>query len=116
MPAAPHLDFCGAVRAETRFPVFHAARIADVATALHAVAEGKLDMVGMTRAHLTDPHIVNKIAPGREQALRPSVGATYYLARTYAGHEALCIHTPETGRPGPMPHITPPVHAPNRHV
>src|SRR3546814_14017929 len=41
MPAAPHLDFCGEVRAETRFPVFHAARIADVATARHAFAEGK---------------------------------------------------------------------------
>src|SRR3546814_2174146 len=98
MPAAPHLDFCGEVRAETRFPVFHAARIADVATARHAVAEGKLDMVGMTRAHLADPHIVNKIAAGREQEIRPCVGATYCLDRLYEGHEALCIHNPATGR------------------
>src|SRR3546814_5740821 len=86
MPAAPHLDFCGAVRAETRFPVFHAARIADVATARHAVAEGKLDMVGMTRAHLADPHIVNKIAAGREQEIRPCVGATYCLDRRSEEH------------------------------
>ncbi len=76
MAAAPHLDFCGAVRAETQFPVFHAARIADVATARHAVAEGKLDMVGMTRAHIADPHIVKKIAAGREHEIRPCVGAT----------------------------------------
>ena len=48
-PSAPHLDFCGEVRAQTRFPVFHAARIPDVATARHAIAEGKLDMVGMTQ-------------------------------------------------------------------
>jgi 2,4-dienoyl-CoA reductase-like NADH-dependent reductase (Old Yellow Enzyme family) len=105
MPSAPHLDFCGEVRAETKFPVFHAARIADVATARHAVAEGKLDMVGMTRAHLADPHIVMKIAAGREQEIRPCVGATYCLDRIYEGHEALCIHNPATGREATMPHI-----------
>src|SRR3546814_15100057 len=71
---------------------------ADGATARHAVAEGKLDMVGMTRAHLADPHIVNKIAAGREQEIRPCVGATYCLDRLYEGHEALCIHNPATGR------------------
>ena len=48
----------------TKFPVFHAARIDDVATARHAIASGKLDMVGMTRAHIADPHIVTKIAGG----------------------------------------------------
>jgi N-methyl-L-proline demethylase len=59
MASAPHLDFAGEVRAETKFPVFHAARIADVATARHAIAEGKLDIVGMTRAHIADPHIAS---------------------------------------------------------
>ncbi len=104
-PAAPHLDFCGEVRAETKFPVFHAARIADVATARHAVAEGKLDMVGMTRAHMADPHIVNKVAAGREAEIRPCVGATYCLDRLYEGHEALCIHNPATSREATMPHV-----------
>jgi len=116
MPSAPHLDFCGAVRAETRFPVFHAARIADVATARHAVAEGKLDMVGMTRAHLADPHIVNKIAAGREQEIRPCVGATYCLDRIYEGHEALCIHNPATGREATMPHVLRPAKVHKRAV
>ncbi len=104
-PAAPHLDFCGEVRAETKFPVFHAARIADVATARHAVAEGKLDMVGMTRAHMADPHIVKKVAAGREAEIRPCVGATYCLDRLYEGHEALCIHNPATSREATMPHV-----------
>ena len=66
MGTAPHLDFAGEVRAATRFPVFHAARINDVATARHAIAEGKLDMVGMTRAHIADPHIARKVAEGQE--------------------------------------------------
>ncbi|MGI9425234.1 MAG: FAD-dependent oxidoreductase, partial [Hyphomicrobiaceae bacterium] len=116
MPSAPHLDFCGEVRAATNFPVFHAARINDVATARHAVAEGKLDLVGMTRAHIADPHIINKIAEGREHQIRPCVGATYCLDRIYEGHEALCIHNPATGREATMPHIIAPAAAPGVRV
>ena len=107
MPSAPHLDFCGEVRDITKFPIFHAARISDVATARHAIAEGKLDMVGMTRPHLADPHIANKVADGREQDIRPCVGATYCLDRIYEGHEALCIHNPATGREATIPHLVP---------
>lgn len=88
MAASPHLDFAGEVRAATKFPVFHAARIADVATARHAIAEGKADMVGMTRAHIADPHIFAKITSGRESQIRPCVGATCCLDRIYEGGEA----------------------------
>jgi len=115
-PASPHLDFCGEVRAEVKFPVFHAARINDVATARHAVAEGKLDMVGMTRAHIADPHIVRKVAEGRETDIRPCVGATYCLDRIYEGHEALCIHNPATGREAAMPHVILPGDGPRKKV
>ena len=108
MAGSPHLDYAGQVRAATRFPVFHAARIADVATARHAIAEGRLDMVGMTRAHIADPHIVGKITAGREATIRPCVGATYCLGRIYEGHEALCIHNAATGREATMPHRIPP--------
>ncbi len=105
MAASPHLDFAGEVRTATKFPVFHAARIADVATARHAIAEGKLDMVGMTRAHIADPHIVRKIIEGRENQIRPCVGATYCLDRIYEGGGALCIHNAATGREATIPHV-----------
>jgi 2,4-dienoyl-CoA reductase-like NADH-dependent reductase (Old Yellow Enzyme family) len=102
--SAPHLDFAGDVRAATKFPVFHAARIQDVATARHAVASGKLDMVGMTRAHIADPHIARKVAEGREHDIRPCVGMGYCIDRIYFGGEALCIHNAATGREASMPH------------
>ncbi len=104
-PSAPHLDFAGDIRRETRFPVFHAARINDTATARHAIAEGKLDMVGMTRAHIADPHIALKLHRGEEARIRPCVGATYCLDRIYEGNEALCIHNAATGREASMPHV-----------
>jgi len=108
MPSAMHLDFAGELRAATRFPTFHAARINDVATARHAIASGKLDMVGMTRAHIADPDIVRKILEGREDDIRPCVGANYCLDRIYQGGEAYCIHNPATGRELSMPHQIPP--------
>jgi 2,4-dienoyl-CoA reductase-like NADH-dependent reductase (Old Yellow Enzyme family)/thioredoxin reductase len=108
MASAPHLGLAGAVRAETGMPVFHASRIPDVATARHAVASGQLDMVGMTRAHMADPHIVRKIIEGREDDIRPCVGATFCLDRIYGAGEALCIHNAATGRELTMPHVIAP--------
>jgi 2,4-dienoyl-CoA reductase-like NADH-dependent reductase (Old Yellow Enzyme family) len=108
MKSAPHLDFAGKVKAATGLPTFHAARIPDVATARHAIGSGQLDMVGMTRAHMADPHIVQKIITGREDEIRPCVGATYCLDRIYQAGEALCIHNPATGRELSMPHDIPP--------
>jgi NADPH-dependent 2,4-dienoyl-CoA reductase/sulfur reductase-like enzyme len=85
-------------------PVFHAARVGDVASARHAIASGKVDMIGMTRAHLADPHIVHKILEGREEDIRPCVGANYCLDRIYQGGEAYCIHNPSSGRELTLPH------------
>lgn len=116
MRNAPHLDFAGEIRAATKFPTFHAAKIPDVATARHAIAAGKLDMVGMTRAHMTDPHIVKKVIAGEEERIRPCVGANYCLDRIYQGGSAYCIHNPATGRELSMPHEIPPAENKRRVV
>ncbi|MCG3268095.1 NADH:flavin oxidoreductase [Yoonia sp. I 8.24] len=115
MPSAPHLDFAGRVKAATGMPTFHAARIPDVATARHAITAGLLDMVGMTRAHMADPHIVQKITENREDDIRPCVGATYCLDRIYQAGDALCIHNAATGRELTMPHVIAPAKTP-KHV
>ena len=104
-PSGPHLEFTSAVRSELKLPVIHAARIADVATARHAVASGCVDLVGMTRAHMADPHIVQKIIDAKEDQIRPCVGAGYCIDRIYEGYEALCIHNPATGREETIPHV-----------
>ncbi|MBL4918508.1 N-methyl-L-proline N-demethylase HpbA [Szabonella alba] len=107
MKSAPHLDFAGEIRAATGFPTFHAARIPDVATARHAIASGKLDMVGMTRAHMADPHLVRKVIEGREDDIRPCVGGNYCLDRIYQGGLAFCLHNAATGREETMPQTIP---------
>lgn len=116
MHSAPHLDFAGRIRRATGLPTFHASRIQDVATARHAIAEGHLDMVGMTRAHMADPHLVAKIIAGREDDIRPCVGANYCLDRIYQGGMALCLHNAATGREETMPHTIVPAPSGRRIV
>ncbi len=98
-PIAPWLKRVGAFKREVKLPVFHAARIADVASARHAIREGLLDMVAMTRAHIADPNIVAKLAAGQEELIRPCVGATHCQSQ-YRPH---CIHNPSTGRETSLP-------------
>lgn len=116
MRNSPHLDFAGEIRSATGFPTFHAAKIPDVATARHAIASGKVDMIGMTRAHMTDPHIVRKIIEKREEEIRPCVGANYCLDRIYQGGAAYCIHNAATGRETTMPHDIPRAALPRKVV
>jgi 2,4-dienoyl-CoA reductase-like NADH-dependent reductase (Old Yellow Enzyme family) len=103
-PSAPHLEFAGEIRRAVRVPVMHAARIADVATARHAVAAGLVDLVGMTRAQMADPHLVAKVAGGQEDRIRPCVGAGFCLDAIYQASDAKCIHNPSTGRELHLPH------------
>ena len=101
---APYVEHARAFKQATGLPVFHATRITDPSTARHVIAEGMADMVGMTRAHIADPHLMAKVLRGQEDRIRPCVGAGYCIDRIYVGGEALCIHNPATGREATMPH------------
>lgn len=103
-PIAPWLKPVSEFKKATKLPVFHAARISDIATARHAIREGLLDMVAMTRAHIADPHIVKKIEAGQEDQIRPCVGATHCQS-PYRPH---CLHNPATGRETSLSHDIPP--------
>ena len=99
-PPATYLDRVQAFTRDLSLPTFHACRIVDAATARRAIREGIVDMVGMTRAHIADPHIVRKIEAGEEDRIRPCVGATFCMDHRY------CIHNPSTGREKSLPHET----------
>ena len=71
----------------------------------------------MTRAHMADPHIVRKIVEGREDDIRPCVGATYCLDRIYqARRRASASTTRSTGRELTDPHEIAPAAARKRVV
>lgn len=106
-PVAPFLHLASAIKREVDVPVFHAQRVTDLATAARAVAGGHVDMVAMTRAHIADPHLVKKLAEGRDDDIRQCVGAGYCIDRIYVGGDALCIQNPASGREAAMPHVIP---------
>ncbi len=110
-PLAPYLDKVGAFRREIGVPIFHAARVTDVANARHAIREGVLDMVAMTRAHIADPQIVNKIARGEEDRIRPCIGASHCLYK-----KIHCIHNPASGRETLLPMEVPASDKPHKKV
>ncbi len=110
-PLAEQLPVAAAIKEAVDLPVFHAGRIPDVATARHVIAEGIVDMVGMTRAHIADPHIVAKVERGEENRIRTCVGASYCINRLYLAQEALCVQNPATGREATIPHLTVPSRA-----
>jgi 2,4-dienoyl-CoA reductase-like NADH-dependent reductase (Old Yellow Enzyme family)/thioredoxin reductase len=99
-PLAPFLPLVAEVKRAISLPVFHAARITDVATAHHAIREGILDMVAMTRAHIADPQLVNKIRRGEEHRIRPCFGASHCMHK-----KPSCIHNAASGRESVLPQV-----------
>ena len=99
-PMAPFLARAGAFRQAVGLPVLHATRITELATARHAIREGLLDMVAMTRAHIADPALVAKLARGDEARVRPCVGATHCMSEL----RPTCLHNPSTGHERELPH------------
>ena len=105
IPSAAYLGLARAIKQEVDIAVFHATRIADAATAEFAVREKYIDMVGMTRAMLADPHYVVKLSRGEEAHIRPCVGAGYCVDRVIRGLDAQCMHNVATGREETLPHV-----------
>ena len=97
---APFLARAGAFKQAVGLPVFHATRITSLETARHAIREGLLDMVAMTRAHIADPELVAKLARGEAERVRPCVGATHCMSPL----RPTCIHNPSTGHEASLPH------------
>ena len=111
-PSAPWLKRVGEFKQHVGLPVFHAARITDIATARYAITENLLDMVAMTRAHIADPQIVNKLVAGQEDRIRPCVGATHCMS----ANRPTCLHNPATGRELKLPQVITPSEHRNRRV
>jgi len=114
---APHglfVDLAAGIRARVAIPVFTTGRVTDAALAERVLAEGKADMVGMTRAHISDPDLVTKLRAGRAEDIRPCVGANLCIARAMEGKPIRCFHNPAAARERALPPAEP-AQAP-RHV
>jgi len=116
LPPEPFAHLAGGIKSVVKIPVMHAQSIRDAQQAERLLASGTVDMVGMTRAQIADPHMVIKIRDGREDQIKQCVGANYCIDRQYNGLDVLCVQNAATSREQTMPHIIAKSSGPKRKV
>ena len=98
---APHglfVPLAAGIKSKVSIPVFTTGRITDPHMAEAIISRGDADMVGMTRAQISDPDLVTKLREGRPGDIRPCVGANLCIGQAMAGKPIRCLHNPLTGR------------------
>ncbi|HLY82902.1 MAG TPA: FAD-dependent oxidoreductase [Acidimicrobiales bacterium] len=95
VPQGPNVEYAAAIRRATNgVPVIVAGRIVDLDYAESIIADGSVDMVGLTRALIADPRIVEKVRVGRADTVRKCVGGN----ECHYGRTVLCAVNPAAGR------------------
>ena len=99
-PQAPFAHLAEAIKKATRgIPVSTVGRIIDPFVAEGIIADGKADLVCMTRAQIADPEIGLKLMEGRPDDIRQCIGCNQGCAgRINAGQTVGCLINPEAGR------------------
>lgn len=116
-PPEPFLHLAAGIKEVVKSPVLHAQNIKDPNQATRILEGGYVDMVGMTRAHMADPHLIAKIKMGQIDQIKQCVGANYCIDRQYQGLDVLCIQNAATSREYMgVPHIIEKSTGPKRKV
>ncbi|GHB01251.1 dimethylglycine demethylation protein DgcA [Modicisalibacter luteus] len=116
-PPEPFLHLAAGIKEVVSVPVIHAQNIKDPNQAQRILEGGYVDLVGMTRAHIADPHFIAKIKMGQVDQIKQCVGANYCIDRQYQGLDVLCIQNAATSREYMgVPHIIEKSEGPKRKV
>jgi 2,4-dienoyl-CoA reductase-like NADH-dependent reductase (Old Yellow Enzyme family)/thioredoxin reductase len=116
-PPEPFLHLAAGIKNVVDVPVIHAQNIKDPHQAERILDAGYVDFVGMTRAHIADPHLIAKIKMNQVDQIRQCVGANYCIDRQYQGLDVLCVQNAATSREYQgLPHIIEKTQGPIRRV
>lgn len=89
-------------RIESAVPVIVTGKILTLEQGDALIAAGEVDMVGMLRAHVADPHLIRKgiaAANGEPtERVRPCVGANACISRVADRRGLRCVQNPVIGR------------------
>lgn len=99
MPKACNLKDVMKVKEAVSIPVVCAGRFDDPDLAEKAIAEGKIDIMGMGRPLLADADLANKFREGRLADVRPCISCHQgCLGRIFQGKDISCAVNPACGR------------------
>lgn len=101
-PTGYELPTSSIVTAAVKVPRIVTGRFRTLQEAEQVIAEGVADLVGMTRAHIADSHIVRKTCEGREAEIRPCISCNQGCVGMLLGPERRmgCTVNPYIGREG----------------
>lgn len=95
-PDGEWLPLAARIRERSQLPIMHAGRITDPFLAEQTVATGQVDVVGMTKTHIADPHFTRKVYLGQlddirycMRCLQSCIGKSQYMT---------CVYNPVTSR------------------
>lgn len=98
-PNQPLVRFAASIKEVVHVPVFAIGKIHDPSEAEEIVSRGLADMVAMTRAHIADPHLVNKAREGRLEDIRTCIYCNETcFRRSQVGIPISCVYNPRSGR------------------
>jgi len=114
-PAHPWRDATEALREVIGdLPLLTANRYGSLAQAERTLARGRIDMVGMNRAHMADPFLIEKSLAGREAEVRPCVANNFCIGQVALHRPISCMMNPRVGKEAHWSETPPPAATPRR--
>lgn len=88
-----------AIKQVTKLPVIASSMITRPEEAEEIIRSSAADMVAMTRPHIADAEIINKVRENRLDDIRPCIYCNQScVGNHWKGADVRCIHNPSTGR------------------
>jgi mycofactocin system FadH/OYE family oxidoreductase 2 len=79
-------------------PIVAVGRINNPDEAEELVANGRVDLIAMTRQHIADPETVNKLREGRVEDVRKCISCNQgCIDQVFKGQHVTCVHNPAAG-------------------
>ena len=98
MPNYCNLDDAAFIKPYVNIPVICAGKMADPEVCDKAIADGKIDAVGLARVLLADPEWPNKALENKKEEIKPCIGCHIgCLGRLFQGKRMGCAVNPQTG-------------------
>lgn len=95
-------------------PVLAVNRYRSLADAEKALATGAIHMVGMNRAHMADPKIIQKTLAGEEDRIRPCISSNHCIAQIALHRPISCMMNARVGKEDTWPELPPASTAPKK--
>ncbi len=95
-------------------PLLTANRYTTLAEAEETLARGRIDLIGMNRAHMADPDLLAKSRAGREDEVRPCVAHNFCIGQVGVHRPISCMMNPRVGKESHWSETPPPAAVPRR--